>query len=441
MKSLRRRLMVSLWIAITLVAVLSAAFAYVQVSNRAKDLLDGQLQQIAGLLSSQRAGTSSARGSNDSDVEVAIWDATGALRYSSSPSMAHQHGSGPGFSEIILDAEPYRLYTASVNGDHIEVAQPVDVRDDQAEAAALAALLPALVLLPVLWIVIAIVIRTLLRPVRDLASAVSRRDTFSSEALSSQGLPKEVTPLVDEINRLLARQNEAAQRERHFVDDAAHALRTPLAALQLQADVLDGSPEPAERSARLADLRAGIQRASRLSQQLLSLARAESANKDPPRGANVDEALRQVHAFYATTEIAAVTTLDLETRTQANVRGDSRDLLLIFSNLVDNALRYTQPGGRVEMRADTDEGEVRVEVWDEGPGLPHSELTRVFERFYQTPGDSKAGSGLGLATVDAVVRRLGGRVALHNRADRSGLIARVVLPRMDPVPPAGDQKR
>jgi len=439
MKSLRRRLLVSLWIAVTVVALVSAAFAYFQVSQHAKDLLDGQLQQIAGLLSSQRAGTSSVRGLSDSDVEVAIWDSTGALRYSSSASMAQQHSSGPGFSEIILDAEPYRLYTARVNGDHIEVAQPIDVRDDQAEAAALAALLPALVLLPVLGIIMAIVIRTLLRPVRDLALAVSRRGTFSSEALSSQGLPKEVTPLVDEINRLLARQNEAAQRERHFIDDAAHALRTPLAALQLQADVLDGSSDPAERSARLADLRAGIQRASRLSDQLLSLARADSAHKDTPPGADVDEALRQVHAFYAMTENAAAITLVLKGHSQANVRGDLRDLLLIFSNLVDNALRYTERGGRVEMRADTNVGEVCVEVRDEGPGVPEVELARVFERFYQIPGNSSVGSGLGLATVDALVRRLGGRVALHNRTDRSGIVARVVLPRIDSVPPTSDQ--
>jgi two-component system OmpR family sensor kinase len=430
-RSLRRRLLISLWVAVTGVAVASAVIAYFQVSRRAKHLLDGQLQQIAGLVSSQRAGTADVRGSIDSDVEIAIWNHAGALVYSSTPSLAHHYSATPGYSEEILDAEPYRVYTITANGDHIEVAQPVDVRDDQAEAAALAALLPGLLLLPVLGIVIAFVIRALLRPVREVAASVSQRNTFAIEALPSQGLPTEVAPLVDEINRLLARQNEAAQRERHFIEDAAHALRTPLAALQLQADVLDGSPDPAERSARLADLRAGIQRASRLSDQLLSMARADSATADGSRTTNVDEALLEVRALHLAIATAMHITLEVHAHSHALVRGDSRDLLLIFGNLTDNALRHTAAGGRVAIRSEVDAGEVHIEISDEGPGLPQQELSRVFERFYQIPGNARAGSGLGLSTVETVTRRLGGRVALLNRTDRSGLVARVAFPRID----------
>jgi two-component system OmpR family sensor kinase len=438
--SLRRRLLVSLWIAVTGVAVASALIAYLQVSRHAKGLLDGQLRQIAGLVSSQRAGTASVRGSIDTDVEVAIRDRGGALLYSSSPSLAQQHSAKPGFSDIVLNAEPYRVYMTTVNGDHIEVAQPVDVRDDQAEAAALSALLPGLILLPVLGIVIAFVIRALLRPVREVAAAVSQRNTFAIEALPSQGLPTEIAPLVDEINRLLARQNEAAQRERHFIEDAAHALRTPLAALQLQADVLDGSPDPAERSARLADLRAGIQRAARLSEQLLSMARADSATADGSRTTDVDEVLHEVHALHSAIATATRVTLEVQASSHALVRGDSRDLLLIFGNLTDNALRHTEPCGRVVIRSDVDAGNVHIEFRDEGPGLPQQELSRVFERFYRIPGNSRAGSGLGLSTVETVTRRLGGRVTLHNRGDRSGLVARVTFPRIDAESP-GDRSR
>jgi two-component system OmpR family sensor kinase len=425
-KSLRRNLLVSLWIAVSVLAIVSSAIAYVQVSKHAKQLLDSQLQQIATLVASQKAGK--ANTPDDSDIEVAIWDRNGTLQFSSMLQMTQQQRAESGFSEVILNAEPYRLYTGILDGERVAVAQPVDVRDDQAEAAALAALLPMLLLLPVVSIIIAFVIRTLLQPVKDVAAAVSRRETFAGDLLPSHGLPKEVIPLVDEINRLLARQNAAAQRERHFVEDAAHALRTPLTALQLQADILDGSTDPGERNARLADLREGIRRAARLSDQLLSLADAGSTLNPSGQTANVDDTLQDVQALYDPAASAAHVALDFTGHSNAKILGAPRGLILICSNLLDNALRYTQAGGRVELRTDAGQGKARIEVWDEGPGLPEGELKRVFERFYRVPGDASTGSGLGLATVQAVVRQLGGHISLHNRSDRSGLIARVILP-------------
>src|SRR4029077_11206745 len=217
---------------------------------------------------------------------------SGALQYSTSAAITQPLSASRGFSEVLVGRERYRLYASVIDGRHVEVAQPVDMREDQAEDAALAALLPMLVLMPVLALVIALVIRAQLRPVRELAAVVARRDTFASKPLPCAALPAEVQPLVQDINRLLARQSEAAQRERHFIADAAHALRTPLAALQLQIDVLDGSADPVERAARLADLRAGVQRASRLSDQLLSLARVESSLELTGDGADVNETLR-----------------------------------------------------------------------------------------------------------------------------------------------------
>src|SRR5476651_1998263 len=229
MRSLRRRLLVSLWIAASLVAVVSASIAYFQVRLRAKQLLDIQLQQIAAVAASQSAVQSNTPRSHDSDIEVAIWEGDGVLKYSSTPLMSSLQLSQAGYTDVVLNAAPYRVYTVIQDGRRIEVAQPLDVRDDQAEAAALAALLPMLVLTPVLGMVIAFVVRALLQPIREVAAAVSQRHTFATESLSSQGLPNEVVPLVEQINRLLARQNEAVQRERHFIVDAAHALRTPLA--------------------------------------------------------------------------------------------------------------------------------------------------------------------------------------------------------------------
>jgi two-component system OmpR family sensor kinase len=428
MRSLRGRLLLSLWIAVCVIAVLSAGVAYVQASHQAKRLLDNQMQEVAAIAVSQSTAAAGAVQDEDSDVEVAVWDHSGALHYSTSPAITRPLTATPGFSEVLIGHERYRLFMRVVDGRHVEVAQPVDARADQAEEAALAALLPMLALMPVLALVIALVIRAQLRPVKELAALVARRDTFASTPLPCAALPAEVQPLVQDINRLLARQNEAAQRERHFIADAAHALRTPLAALQLQSDVLDGSSDPVERAARLADLRAGIQRASRLSEQLLSLARVESSLDLTGEGADVNQTLQDLRELYEPTASAAGVTLDLSGRSRGVIRGAPRHVILICSNLLDNALHYSRSGGRVQLRADNSDAGVRIEVWDEGPGLPEEELQRVFERFYRAPGAVSNGSGLGLATVDALVRQLGGRISLHNRADRSGLIARVVLP-------------
>src|SRR5215475_2999485 len=142
MRSLRGRLLLSLWIAVSVLAVLSAAVAYVQVRHQARQLLDDQLQQMAAVAVSQSKATTGAIRNEDNDIEVAVWDHSGALQYSSSPAMIKPQSASQGFSDVQIGQDDYRLYARNIDGRRVEVAQPADVRDDQAEAAALAALLP-----------------------------------------------------------------------------------------------------------------------------------------------------------------------------------------------------------------------------------------------------------------------------------------------------------
>jgi two-component system OmpR family sensor kinase len=248
-------------------------------------------------------------------------------------------------------------------------------------------------------------------------------------------MPAEVRPLVGEINRLLHRLSTAVEREQRFVTDAAHALRTPLTALQLQAEILEGGSSPEERAARLSELRAGIRRVIRLSEQLLSLARSQSETGPITATTELDPTLEEVAAFYAASASAKQIDLVVEASSSARVYGNALRLTLIFGNLLDNSLRYTPAGGHIRIRASAAGGVARVEVWDEGCGLPPSELERVFERFYRAPGSENAGSGLGLATVDALVQQLGGHVVLENRVDHTGLVAIVTLPLAPPQEP------
>jgi two-component system, OmpR family, sensor kinase len=428
LKSLRWRLLLSLWAAVSVVGVIAAAIAYHKVNAEAKGLLDNQMQQIASIVAAQTVPTQEATHAQDSDIEVAVWNADGTPRYFSTALLSVPRTDGPGFSEIILKGEPYRVYATDIGDRHIEVAQPVDVREDQAEAAAEAALLPSLLLLPVLAGVIALVIRTLLQPIRAVAATIARRGVLTDGALDSRALPSEVVPMIEEINRLLERQREALERETAFIADAAHALRTPLAALQLQADVLDGSPNGGERAARLTALRAGIRRAAHLSDQLLSLARIDAKGAGTEECTDLDDALREVAALYTEALSSVQGSLRLNLRARARVRCDKRRLLLIFTNLLDNAVRHTPSGGCIEISALAEHSHAHVEILDEGPGLPAEELTRVFQRFYRAADARGGGSGLGLATVRSLVTQLGGKVELLNRDGHRGLIAHLELP-------------
>lgn len=414
-----------------MVGAAAALVAYRVVNSEARELLDNQLRKVANVIAAHAFASTHPIPRRDQDMEMAIWGPGGKREYASTDLLVAPT-AGPGFAELTLGGARYRVFSQQVDGRRIEVAQAIDVQQGQAKAVALAAFLSICVLLPLLSVVIAFVIRAQLKPVQAIAEAVSQRAALATGALQSQSLPEEIAPLVEEINRLLDRQVEAVQRERHFIVDAAHALRTPLAALQLQADVLEGSRNPLERSARLLDLEAGIARATRLSQQLLSLARIEAAVDHGRTGIAVNEALDELQRLYEPTTTAARIRFEVrKLRVPAAIRSDSRSFMLICGNLLDNALRYTPAEGRIEVVARADGPAVLFEILDEGPGLPPGLLDRVLERFYCAPGDPHAGTGLGLATVKSLLVQLGGRIELRNRADRPGLAARVWLPQVE----------
>ena len=328
------------------------------------------------------------------------------------------------------------MFSAQSNGLSIEVAQSMDVIREAEGGVALATLLPMVALLPILALVIGIVIRRQIKPLDDAVAAIAHRSAASFEDLPVANLPAEVRPLVEEINRLMRRLETTVAREKQFVTDAAHSLRTPLTALQLQADVLDGGQDAREKAARLAELRTGIRRVIRLSEQLLSLARNDLAAGPITAETDLRQSLEDVSQLYAAAALAADVKLDVESNAPVAVPGNARRIALIFGNLLDNAIRYSPPGARVHVRAAIVAGRARVEIRDAGSGLPPQELERVFERFYRAPGDESNGSGLGLSTVDSIVRQLGGNVWLENRTDATGLIAIVTLPIAAQLAPA-----
>lgn len=436
MSSLRRRLTVALWIALGLVGLASTSFAYWQALSDTNELLDHQMEQVAGLLGRQPllpAGPGANLPNVDRDLdpedrfEVTIRNAAG-VEYTSTPNVPLPVQRQLGFTTAKVNGEDFRVFSAMFAPRTILVAQRTGARREIAASAALSSLMPVGLMLPVLALIIGLVIRRELRPLRSTAEEVSRRRPLALKSLPIAGLPSEVLPLVIEINRLLERMQAAVEREQRFITDAAHALRTPLAALQLQADVLGAAADRAENAERIADLRAGIRRALRLSDHLLALARTEPGTGAVRGRVDLDEAAAEACALYTPAATMGGIQLRLEARSEAQVPGDTRFLALLLNNLIDNAIRYTPSGGTVVLDTRVEAGGSHIRMIDEGPGLPESELNKVLERFYRAPGNTIEGSGLGLAVVRGIADRLGGRAWLENRNDRSGLVAHVWLP-------------
>lgn len=440
MTTLRARLTLWLWIALGVVGSGSAAFVYLRAESETQSLLDYQMLQVARLVAARKidptvpttGGGANAARDPESDLLVTVRDEAGAVRYSTDTAVPLPTPA-PGFSERQIGVTRYRVYGLDTGARTVAVAQAVQVRREAALGGALAALLPVVVLIPVLALVIGLVIRRALVPLEATIHTIAERSPLALEPLPLASQPEDLRPLIDAMNRLIGRLRESLEHERRFVGDAAHALRTPIAALQLQADVLDGCRDPAERDARLGELRAGISRIVRLANHLLALA-ADGQGRRALGRTPVDVVVEEIAGLYGTMAAARGVRIELEPDADGDAPGDLGQLLLVVGNLLENALWHTPRGGLVRLHATREAGELVLEIIDEGPGLPPEEVARVFERFYRAPSAHDGGSGLGLATARAVAERLGGRVTLANRSDRTGIVARVVLP-----PPASPE--
>ena len=255
------------------------------------------------------------------------------------------------------------------------------------------------------------------KPLQRVASGVRERDAESLAPLPLADLPDEVTPLVQALNALLQRLEASFGAQRAFVSDAAHELRSPLTALRLQIGQLRRSADASERDAALDALAAGVERATRLVEQLLTLARSEpGAHQAAQETIDLGELVRQALADTVPFAASRGTELELDAQDGVLLPGDRVALTALARNLVDNAVRYSPPGSRVQVGVAVEDGSALLRVDDAGPGIPAAERERVFDRFYrrEADGDGEAaqGTGLGLAIVKTVATRYGARVLL-----------------------------
>jgi signal transduction histidine kinase len=432
MKSIRARLLVALIILVAFISLAAASVTYRRVLSETSTLFDYQLRQMALSLRSQislapRIEVPPDQG--DTDFVIQIWDVFGARTYLSRPGLPMINQTVLGYADLSLRGEAWRAYGLQTPQGVIQIAQPVRVRERLAGAAAARVVIPLVLLLPVMILAVAWIVSRGLLPLRYVTAEVQRRDVRSLTPLAMRDLPREIEPLVAELNRLLARLQQAFATQRAFISDAAHELRSPLTALRLQLQLLDSAPDEAARIEARGRLGGAIERAIHLAEQLLTLARTDPGETVREYSA-VDLCACAARGIADTHDLALARNIELDLDAEPNVmvQGDAEALRILVRNLVDNAVRYSPPKADVNIRChDTAAGAV-LEVRDAGPGIATADRERVFDRFYRRAAVQESGTGLGLAIVKAIAERHGAQVILDD-APGGGLRVAVGFPR------------
>jgi two-component system, OmpR family, sensor histidine kinase QseC len=313
-------------------------------------------------------------------------------------------------TEASAEGTVYRIYTGRNDRWALQVFEPK--RTDWAFLAYNGRfILPYLLLaMPFVLIPVWLSVRNGLRPLQQLARRIAQRNTDDLQPVGFNARHRELKPLEQSLDSLLARMRQKVERERAFVQDAAHEIRTPLAVITAQAHVMARSQSEDERTQAQAHLEQAIARTSHLAQQLLDLAALDEAQRPAPRDLDVAQWLRAALAQAAPQAMAQQIELSLDAPDTLRTRLDLPALESIVHNLIDNAVRYSTAGANVAVGLRRDGALLRLVVQDDGPGIPTAEHRRVFERFYRGAGHAANGSGLGLAIVQQAVRRMGGQV-------------------------------
>ncbi|HUL40612.1 MAG TPA: ATP-binding protein [Burkholderiales bacterium] len=433
--SIRKNLLLALLSTLLLLGLATSAATYFAARREANELFDYQLRQMALSLRDQTLQSQNTFYPGfDYDFIVQVWNPGGSLVYLSNQNILLPQ-SKFGFNTVAVNGEDWRIFTMNNDGKIVQVALPLSLRSDRAAAIALRILIPIVASIPLFALLIWLLVGWGLEPLGSIARAIAKRAPSSLQPLPEQGLPDEVQPMVAQLNSFLARLAEAIETQRRFTADAAHELRTPLAALQLQLQVLERAQTLEDRSDALAQLKAGVRRAHRMVEQLLTLARLEpEAAQTEVTPVRLDRLAAESVAEIEPLAAAKPVEMRLGRMEPVIIPGREKALRALLDNLVENAIRYTPSGGRVIVDACADAEGPLLAVTDNGPGIPAEERERVFDRFYRLPGSAAPGSGLGLAIVKNIADSHGAKVDLAEGVGGVGLTVRVRFPTGQSVP-------
>ena len=433
--SLRTRLLWFLLAAISITALAQAFVAYRTARAEADEIFDYHMQQMAMSLRSgllvvpSGAGADAPHDAENFDFVVQVWTADG-LRVFQSARAALPQQAALGFSDVNAHGTTYRVFSLQSRTQTIEVAQDMAARREMASSLALRTVWPIAVMAPLLMLIVWWVVSASLAPVSRVRRQVSQRQADDLTEVSEAGLPEEIRPLVRELNLLFGRVRQAFDAQKSFVADAAHELRSPLAALKLQAQGLQRAPDDAAREVAVSRLTAGIDRATRLVEQLLILARQQASVAAGVKAEPVSlpELARLSIADVAPAAQARRIDLGLAHADEGRITGHPEALRILLRNLLDNAVKYSPGGGTVDVEVRREAQALVVSVQDSGPGIPEPDRERVLDRFYRVTGTQTTGSGLGLAIVKSIAELHGAQLTLDQSPRLGGLRVQLRFP-------------
>jgi two-component system sensor histidine kinase QseC len=435
--SVRRQLLVLLLTVVCAGWIAAALVSFGDARHEVAEVLDAHLTQTASLVRAQWGG-----GDDEIDTEHApmlhrynrrvmfqVWEGTRLRLHSQNAPDTPLSPVRDGFSDAEIGGSRWRVFSAWSPRDRVvvQVAEQLRERDELATAIARNFVLPLAIALPILAAGIWAAVGRAMRPLTDVNQQVARRTPENLTAIDLAEAPSEIGALVTNLNALFGRVQELIEHERRFTADAAHELRTPIAAVRAQAQVARGALNPDERAHALDGVIAGCDRAARLVEQMLTLARLQpdsvSFESTP---VDVAAILRDTIRELTPAALAKRIDLGLSPHEPAFVSGNAGLLGILVRNVIDNAIRYSPADTTVDVGVDVSGAAVSIDVSDAGPGIPEMEGTRIGERFYRIPGRDASGSGLGLSIVRRILDLHGGTMQL-DRSNAGGLHVTIKL--------------
>ena len=436
-RSLRGRLLALVLGAVTLTWLVAATLTAWDARHELDELLDGHLAQAAALLVVQQTR---AEGDDDDPavdapqlhryapkVAFQVWHEGRLSMRSSNAPATPMHIPGDGFIEglrtVTLDGQDWRVFaTHGAERDvQVYVGEQLSSRSAILRAVLRGLAVTLVLALPLLALAAWWAVQSGTAPLRRLGVLLARRQPQALQPVELPDAPTEVAPLLAALNGLFARIGGLLESERRFTADAAHELRTPIAAIRTQAQVALGEADDTLRAHALRATLDGCDRATRLVEQLLTLARLESDAGLLRQPVDLGALVRRVAAELAPRALARGQQLEVIADAPCDVAGNDTLLAVLVRNLLDNALRYSPPGAPVRLVLQGTDGRVQLRVEDGGPGLADADLARLGERFFRVPGHDAPGSGLGWSIVQRIASAHGVQIEVSRSADLGGL--------------------
>lgn len=417
-RSIRQFLLISLLLTITLASSITAVGNYLLDKQVIQPYLDDQLVKVFSFLEVLSHSTDKKNSIEQKIIEhlhevgkskgqsllFQVWSSDGKLKlYSENGKSVSLIRSPIGFSDTQIDATDWRVFSGEDVTTHskIIVAEKYDIRNKLADDITRNNAYILLVTYPIFGILIWLIIGLALRSVTRVTSEISNRASTHLESVDVENLPVEIKPLVTELNQLFVRLKHAFDRNKNFAGDAAHELRTPLAALKTQLQVALRSDNAPDRMHALQKVVQCVDRSSHVVAQLLTLSRLNQEEKlNDVKPIDLHKLTAEIVAYLVPIALEKHIEIELSDAPRSTiVLGNDIALGILIRNIVDNAIRYTPENGNIKVGIINDANQIILRVTDSGSGIPSELRERVFERFYRILGTSASGSGLGLAIV------------------------------------------